>query len=238
MTRIRRAGALAAAPVLMLALSGCVGGAAATTSTPVPPPAATAEPSTLPTPSADEALDAVTTLVVKPNGVQLTDQGGTVSVSLDYLAEPADAVGVLAKVFDAEPVIESHEGSSHFPPSTSYRWDGFVLWEQLPVDWLDGVETSLVHPRFLVQVTAGGSDGVELRSSDGRHVGDGWSELLAAPTIMTNPSGCSGPYADYVEVDAGAGALMKVSVDFRPTEDLAAIGVISAPVPVYEDGCA
>jgi len=151
MIRTLRVGALtAAAGALMLALSGCLGGAVATT----PTPAATADPSTAPTPSAEEALDAVTTVVVKPDGVQLTDPSGSVSVTLDYLAEPADAVDALTEVLDAEPVIESHEGSSHFPPSTSYSWDGFVLWEQLPVEGLEGVETSLIHPRFLVQATA------------------------------------------------------------------------------------
>ena len=235
MIRTLRVGALtAAAGALMLALSGCLGGAVATT----PTPAATADPSTAPTPSAEEALDAVTTVVVKPDGVQLTDPSGSVSVTLDYLAEPADAVGALTEVLDAEPVIESHEGSSHFPPSTSYSWDGFVLWEQLPVEGLEGAETSLIHPRFLVQATAAEAGGVDLQSSDGRHVGDSWPELLAAPTIMTNPSGCSGPYADFVEVDDGAGGLTKVSVDFRSTEDLTAIAVIGAPVPVSDEGCA
>lgn len=51
-----------------------------------------------------------------------------------------------------------------------------------------------------------------------------------------------GPYLDFVEVpdrhSQVTGTTMKVSVEFDPTTDEAAIGSVSAPMPVFEDACA
>jgi hypothetical protein len=84
--------------------------------------------------------------------------------------------------------------------------------------------------------------GIELASSDGRHVGDPWAALMAEPTVRTVSSGCSGPYIDFVELEDVhsdvTGGTMKVSVEFDSAADGSVVASISAPMPVFEDGCA
>ena len=233
MTRTLRAGALTAvALALAFALAGCFGDSRRR------PRRARCRPLPQPIrrPSAEpvDPLTTVTSIVPRPEALELRDDAGDVVTSLAYVSDPADAVEVLTAVFGATPVAESHPGSSHFPPTTEYRWDGLSLWEQLYDGWAySEIETSLVHPRFSVRATAAESGGVELASSDGRHVGEAWSELDADPSVRTDPSGCTGPYVDYVMFEDGAGQLVPVSVEFRPTDDEAAIGGIAAPLPVY-----
>ncbi|MFE6257270.1 hypothetical protein [Agromyces sp. NPDC057865] len=72
-------------------------------------------------------------------------------------------------------------------------------------------------------------------------VGAGWEELVAIPELRQNPSGCSEPYLEYVEESraaVGGPGTVKISVEFRPSEDSATIASVDAPVPVYENGCA
>jgi len=245
MTRTFRTGALVVVAFSMaLALTGCVGGDVASMSSPQPTPSA--DPSVEPTPTA-EPLDALTTvvaLVARPEVLELRDADGVIVAALDYLSAPSDAVATLTTVFGGAPVDEDYDGSNHFPPSTAHRWDGFELWEQRYVDRWEGVvdELSLGRPAFMVRFTATSARDVALNTADGRHAGGGWDELLAVQDLRQNPSGCSGPYLDYVEdsrvTPDGAPYVVKVSVEFRPTEDTSTIESIAAPVPVYEDGCA
>lgn len=234
----RLLGPAATGAAVVLLLCGCVAGAPASTPSAAPTPV----PSThaAPTPEADP-LTTVTAIVVRPDAFELHDAEGGVVAVLDYLSPTADALATLTALFDAVPESEEFDGTSHFPPSTAHRWEGFELWEQRYVDqWADG-ERSLAHPEFLVRFAGAEALGIELASPDGRHVGEGWSSLLAEPAIRTVPSGCSGPYLDFVElddVDSVSGTRMKVSVEFDPTSDESAIASISAPMPVYDDGCA
>lgn len=243
MTRISRAAALTAAAIsLTFALAGCFG--PTPTPTPTPDPLAST-PTADPTPTAEpvDPLTTVTALVARPEALELHDGHGAVVGALDYLSAPPDAIATLTAVFEAAPVSEEYDGSSHFPPSTAHRWDGFTLWEQRYVDRWEGVveELSLARPAFMVEFTGPSVVDVDLTTSDARHAGDGWQDLLANPTVQQNPSECSGPYADFVSKDGvtpdGTPYVLTVSVEFQPSEDRSAIARIAAPVPVQE-GCA
>ena len=130
MTRTLRVGALiAVALAVVLTLSACV--------SPLPTPTPTPTPVATPTPTPSTAADPITTvaaLVMRPESLQLMDVDGTVVAHLDYLSDPADAVGVLTALFGAAPTDEDFSGSSHFPPTTAHRWGDFTLWEQRYVD--------------------------------------------------------------------------------------------------------
>lgn len=244
MTRTLRAGALTAGALsLALALTGCFAASPTPSPTPdaaSPRPTATAAPTAEPV----DPLSTVTELVARPDSLELRDAAGVVVVNLDYRSAPSDAVAALTTVFGLAPVDEAFDGSNHFPPSTAHRWDGFELWEQRYVDRWEGVvdELSLVRPAFMVRFTAPAARDVSLSTADGPHVGGGWDELFAVPDLQQNPSGCSGPYVEYVEESRtmadGAAYAVKISVEFRPSEDSSTIGSIAAPIPVYENGCA
>ncbi|MGW9181918.1 hypothetical protein [Agromyces sp. NPDC055661] len=243
MTRTLRAGALTAAALsLMLALAGCVG------PTPIPSPtpdAATPRPTATaaPAPEPVDPLTTVTELVARPDSLELRDAAGGVVLSLGYLSTPSDAVVALTTVFGAAPVDQAVEGGNHFPPRTLHQWDGFELWEHHYVDRWEGVgkELSLERPAFTVRYTGSTARDVSLSTIGGPDVGAGWDELIALPELRQNPSGCSGPYLEYVEESraaVGGPGTVKISVEFRPSEDSATIAAIDAPVPVYENGCA
>lgn len=242
MNTLRRTAALVAgALALAFSLTGCLGGGAVATSTPEATPAPTAEPT--PTAEPVDALTNVVALVARPEGLELRADDGTIVTTLDYLASPADAMAALTSVFGEPPVDEEFDGSNHYPPSTAHRWDAFELWEQRYVDrWEGVVDVSLARPNFMVLFTGPEALGVDLATSDGRHVGDPWSDLLDTQGIMTNPTECSGPYLEFVEVHGetpdGTPSVLKISVEFRASDDESDVARIGAPVPVFEDGCA
>lgn len=242
MPRSTSAGALIAVAV-MLTLVSCVAPSptpAPTSSTPVPSPIVeptqTAEP---------DPLTTVTALVMRPEALQLVAGDGVVVVELNYLSDPTAAIDTLTSVFGSAPTDEEDPGWSHAPPATAHRWGDFTLWEQHYVgNWAKTVETgvSLFLPAFKVQYTGPEALGIVLSDLGDRHVGGSWADLMSDPGLLTNPSGCSGPYVDYVTVDVappdGEPYVQKVSVDFVPTDDAGSIERIGAPMPVHEDGCA
>jgi hypothetical protein len=199
-----------------------------------------------PTPTAEpEPLASVTALVMRPEVLQLVDADRAVVAELDYLSDPTAAIDTLTSVFGSAPTEEEDPGWSHAPPATAHRWGDFTLWEQHYVgNWARTVETglSLFLPAFKVQYAGPEALGIALSDLDGRRVGGSWAELVGDPGILTNPSGCSGPYVDYVTFDVeppdGEPYVQKVSVDFAPNDDSSSIDRIGAPMPVHEDGCA
>jgi hypothetical protein len=242
MPRSTVAGGLIAVAVMVI-LSSCVAPSPTpvpTSSTPVPSTAAD------PTPTAEaDPLSTVAALVMRPEVLQLAAADGAVVAELDYLSAPVDAITALSAVFESEPTDEEFPGSGHFPPSTAHRWGDFTLWEQHYVDnWANVAEAgpNLFLPAFKVQYTGPEAMGVMLKDVDDRHVGGSWADLMSDPGLLTNPSGCSGPYVDYVTFEVerpdGVHYAQKVSVDFVSTDDDASIERIGAPMPVYEDGCA
>ncbi|MGW4927696.1 hypothetical protein ACWEOH_00975 [Agromyces sp. NPDC004153] len=245
MTRTLRAGALTAAALfLMLALAGCFGPAPTPTPT---PDAATPRPTPTATPTAEpvDPLTTVTELVARPEVLELHDATGAVVTSLDYLTPAGPAVEALTTVLGAAPVDEDYPGNSHFPPSTVHRWDGFELWEPRYVDrWAEfaGEPPTLYRPGFRVVFTGPQSSSVSLSTAQHISVGGSWSDLQAMPDLQVNPSGCSGPYLDYIERDEtwpdGTVHVMRFGVDFGNTDDPDAVTRIDAPTPIHEGGCA
>ena len=245
MTRTLRAGALTAAAIsLMLALAGCVG----PTPTPTPTPDATTPrptPAATPTAQPVDPLTTVTEIVARPESLELRDAAGVVVTSLDYLTPAGPAIETLTTVFGAAPESEDHQGNGHFPPNTAHRWGGFELWENRYVDrWAEFADKTrtLYQPSFRVAFRDSESSGVALTTFDGIGVGYSWSDLEAMPDLQVNPSGCSGPYLDYIEREEswpdGTVHVQRFGVDFTNADDPDAITRVGAPMPIHEDGCA
>ncbi len=243
MIRTLRAGALtAAAAALMLALAGCVG-----------PRHADAARRRRP-PTADPSIRADVRRAGRParrrsrrssRGLRPSScatRMAASSRSLDYLSTPADAVAALT-TSSARARVRSPTTARAIPAQHGVPLGRFVLWEQL-YDGLGGRRRSRprsLRPRFPVQCRPlPRRGGVELASSDGRHVGEAWAELdRAIPTVAHESVGVLGSVrrlrrCSRTEPDSSC----TVSVEFRPTDDEAAIAGIGAPLPVYEDGCA
>ncbi|WP_395243583.1 hypothetical protein ACGGZK_15840 [Agromyces sp. MMS24-K17] len=232
----------------MLAMGGCVG------TPPAPRPAREASaplphPTTeTPAPEPQDPLTTVTSLVVRPEALELRDATGAVVASLDYLASAGPAIETMTTVFGTPPVDEEFDGSSHFPPSTAHRWDGFELWENRFVDrWAEFADDprSLYSPSTFVVFTAPASAGIELTTVQGIEAGTPWTELEAVPGLQVNPSGCSGPYLDDIEREEtwsdGTIHMKRFGVDFLDRSDWQSpitVTDVRAPTPIHEDGCA
>jgi hypothetical protein len=240
MSRRRRIGRFLLGSII---IAGLVTGCTSMPSRPTQSPTATdAAPS--PTPPSADPLSTVTTLLARPEALELHDASDLVVQSFDYRSDVAEALAVLTAVFGEAPEDTEYPGDSHNAPSTAHRWGAFELWEARYVDNWEGLgePRTFYMPSFRTRFTGAESGGITLATLGGFQAGDPWSELSAAPDLQTNPSGCSGPYLDYIELsqtDAdGNDYVQKVSVDFRPTDDEASIAEVRAPVQVYEEGCA
>ncbi|GAA1059693.1 hypothetical protein [Agromyces bracchium] len=238
----RRAVRVAMAGAVLVPVAALLGACAATPPEATAPPSATADPAASTPPAGAGEVDGeatVTTIVARPEAVELRDAAGAVVEEYAYLDDPAEVVSAFTELVGTTPIAEDHEGSSHFPPNTSYRWEGLVLWEQRHVDRWEPVEYSITNPRFLIEFTSPSAVGVELTTEQGIQAGDPWSDVLEEPGLVTNPTGCSGPYVDFVEltgvnVDGGAYSI-PIVVDFRPTADEALVARVGAPVPSTEE---
>lgn len=106
---------------LALALTGCATEAAPSAEPSRAPENAAPEP----TPSADP-LESVTTVVIRPEHLDLVDAGGTVVAELSYDDEAASIVTTLETVFGGPAEIEEFGGvCCEAPRITTYHWDGF-----------------------------------------------------------------------------------------------------------------
>lgn len=243
--RRMRGGLLIGSLAATIMLTGCAASAAPAAEQTSPPPTSAA-----PTPTATaqepspDPLSTVSTIVIRPEAVELRDASGGVVHSLDYLADATEALAVLTTVFGEAPADTDSPGNSHSPPSTVHRWGAFELWEVQYVDNWEGfgAPRTLYWPSYRVMFTGAESHSIALATTEGRQTGDSWTDLIAAPNLQTNPSGCSGPYTDFVEYPVtgadGTEYLYKISVDYRPTGDGQSIASIGAPMFVAEDGCA
>lgn len=195
-----------------------------------------------PTPEPVDPLTTVTSLVATPESLELRDDSGAIVTSLDYRSDAAPAIATLETVFGTAPVSEEHPGGSNdHAPSTAHRWGGFELWEQRYVGRWEGLGTppSLYRPGFRVAFATADSGEIGLLTEEGHQVGSSWADLLAEPELRANPSGCSGPYLDFIEVtiqwSVGTQHL-RVAVELQPSDDETVVSSVRAPVAV--DGCA
>ncbi|MFE5673261.1 hypothetical protein ACFQ58_16805 [Agromyces sp. NPDC056523] len=183
----RRRGGTALALPLLFATALAASLAACTFESPGPAPTATVSaPSSDPvvTPSADP-LESVTTVVVRPDGLDLLDDAGATVGEVSYDDEAAAIVEALDAVFGAASEVEEFAGRccEAAPRTTIYRWDGFeVLDDHMGhfVDgetWVDedGPDTSNMNVHVLVDVPAVGD--VAVVAVNGFQLGDDLAAL-------------------------------------------------------------
>ena len=237
-----RAAIVATVTVVLTAvlLAGCT----AAPETPSPSTVASEAPSPTST-AAVEPIDTVVALVARPEALELRDASGAVVTELDYLGDVDAAIATIEQVLGEAPVDEEFRGSNHFPPSTAHRWGGFELWERRYVDrWADFEtrERTLGMPSFSVHFTGPEAVGVALLTEEGVVAGASWTELEATPGLQSNPSGCSGPYLDYVTFDEtwpdGTVHEARYGVDFTASADESIVEQVRAPLRVNQEGCA
>ena len=179
--------------VAALALSGC---------TVSPTPAATSSPETVATqaptaePAAVDPLTMVTSIVVRPEYLELRDAAGTIVSTLSYDADTPTFIGTLSTVFAAEPGEAESSGGIETPPNTEYWWgDGVRVWDDH--DGSDGWGTIDLNVRVLFIAPVVG-DGVTVSTITG-FVPGGDVEALAAD--LGEP--WSGNGYDQVRVESG-----------------------------------
>ncbi|KQM83995.1 hypothetical protein ASE68_12935 [Agromyces sp. Leaf222] len=235
--------------VSVVLLSGCAVIPAASEPEPSATPTTPAlEPTPEPTPSPTATADplaSVAMFVARPTALELRDASGELVVSLEYLDDVGPAIATVERLLGAEAETEEYQASNHYPAATLHRWGAFEILERRYVDgWarFSEEERTLGKPAFGVTFTGPEESGFDLTTEQGVHAGAEWADLMAMPEVQTNPNGCNGPYLDFIGKDVtwpdGTAHVQKYAVDFRPSDDRNSIGRVTAPVPVYEDGCA
>ncbi|MET0725401.1 MAG: hypothetical protein ABWY36_03560 [Leifsonia sp.] len=216
----------ALAGTVLLAIVGCTGADDAPTSSPSPV-TSTPAPAPASTPDPIDPLTTVTALVLRAEAVELTDDDGRVVLALDYTGSSADAMTVLSTVFDGPPVDEPYRGTNHAPPGIYHAWEAVTLDERHYDEGTPDVAN------FVLYFDAPENRGIDLRTVQGYRAGDSWATLSSAPDVHANPSGCSGPYSEHVDVTTG----YKRGVELRLTEDESTVRWLAAPVAIFLDGC-
>ena len=247
MTRPPCAGALTAAAIsLCLALTACAGQPAdeAAAATPAPAPSTDSAPGTAPV----DPLDSVTTVVARPESLELRDANGAVVANVDYLSDAAAAIATMTTVFGAPPVDEELPASGSEPPSTAHRWGGFELLEPRHADLREpdaaassGWTPTLFRPSFEVAMTAATWGDVSLTTGEGHAVGDAWADFIASPGVDTSGL-CLELHAESVVAPMtysdGTVRDVEFAIEFRASDDESVIGRVAGPAEVHLDGCA
>ncbi|SIO17912.1 hypothetical protein [Agromyces cerinus] len=217
-------------------LTGC----SAAPEPPSPSIVASEAPSPAPT-RAVEPLDAVTTLVVRPQALELRAADGSVVQSLDYLSDAAAAVETLTTVFGAPPTVEEDAGSSSELPSTVRRWAGVELSEPKYPDAASDASPGPWYPNFRVAFTAAASGDVELTTDSGHVVGEPWADFAASPDAAKNGL-CAERYGEVVVLPRtpsdGTVEDARTSGEFQASDDETVIASVEGPRVMHRDGCA
>lgn len=79
-----------------------------------------------------EPLTTVTTIVVRPETLDLTDASGAVVTRLSYNRQPEMVVDALSVVIGAEPSITRSAARLETPRAVTYSWTGLILTDFLP----------------------------------------------------------------------------------------------------------
>jgi hypothetical protein len=163
-------------PVLVasvLLLTGCAGpsspvrGSPSRTATPAPP-TSSARP-----PAPATATATATDIFVSATSIELRDASGKTQSTFDYFQPASEVVAGLSQALGSAPILVNFEGYNDTPPTTRYKWDGFVLNDPL---------TGGMPPfssNTWVRVSAEAVNGVRISTVDGIAVGDSAAELEA-----------------------------------------------------------
>jgi hypothetical protein len=99
-----------------------------TTSTSGPAPStSTPEPTDAPVDPESQMLSSVTRIVVRPELLQLMNEGGAELGTISYDAAAETFVGLFTELLGAAPIVTDTPGGHEWPPVTHYTWDGFEL---------------------------------------------------------------------------------------------------------------
>lgn len=186
------------AAAVSLALSACTSGPApmpaqSFTAASTPRPLPTVTPAAEPAPA--DTLTTVTTIVVRPEHLELRDAADTLVLTLSYDADSVTIVDTLSTVLEAEPTQTDSAGGMESPPATQYQWDGVRVWDDH--DDSDGWGLVDMNVSILFTTPLVG-DGVSVRTSTGFAPGDD-AEALA--TELGEPWYGNG--IDQVRVESG-----------------------------------
>jgi hypothetical protein len=160
-----------------------------------PPPSSAATPSPSPTAEPVDPLTSVTTILVRPEHLELRDAADMLVSTLSYDAEVATFIGTLSTVFAAEPGRTESSGGMEVPPTSEYWWDGVRVWDDH--DGAEGWGQFDMNVRILFTAPVVG-DGVAVSTSNGFRAG---GDVQALATELGEPWYGNG--YDQVRVESG-----------------------------------
>ncbi|MGD8166626.1 hypothetical protein ACEXOS_005345 [Herbiconiux sp. P16] len=133
------------ASLVAFVLTGCSpspssGTAAPSTSAGAPTgPGASGSTTPLPSDQAAHPLTAATTVLIRPDALELTGPSGDLLASFSYDEPAVPVVEALTVVLGGPPTEVPFEGSLETHPGIEYRWDGFsVVDDERPANPADG----------------------------------------------------------------------------------------------------
>ncbi|WP_166804945.1 hypothetical protein [Cryobacterium sp. Sr8] len=110
----------------------------------------------------------MTTIVVRPEALELMDESGSLVASLTYEDPLAAMLSALSVVVGEEPATASYEGGLERPAGQTYSWAGLTLTDYLPPEG-----KFLGESDYSLDFTAGQvGDGVAITTESGSTVGD------------------------------------------------------------------
>jgi hypothetical protein len=125
-TTRRRSIAVSIALVVSAGLVGCTGTSAPDAQ--VSPSASTPATATASTPAPSPV---VTTVLLRPEHLELVDVMGAVVTELSYDSPTSELIGALTAAFGEPPELDEHPVGYETPQRDIYRWGGFEIWDDL-----------------------------------------------------------------------------------------------------------
>ncbi|MGR2752645.1 hypothetical protein [Agromyces arachidis] len=162
---------------------------------PAAAPAPTPTPFGIETAPPVDPLSTVTTITLRPEGLELTDGDGTLVRTLSYEGDGATTAAVLAAVLDEEPEVTDYAPDGDLLARV-YTWTGIEVAEHHE-PWMHRAGTRLVVTSLLPSI----GDGVSVTTASGFSVGDDLAAYAAAHGIPYDMTGQSGQ--DLVALEYG-----------------------------------
>ncbi|MCS5720063.1 hypothetical protein N1027_18180 [Herbiconiux sp. CPCC 205763] len=143
-------------------------------------------------------LTAVTTLVIRPDQLELAGASGDLLAEFSYDDDVVSVVEALAVVFGGQPEEVPFEGSLETHPGVEYRWDGFsVVDDERPANPADGQG----HEFSVVATAPAVADDVSVTTAPGFVVGQDLGTVLESEGTVIGAF----PYEVAVEFGASRG---------------------------------
>ncbi|MRX42743.1 hypothetical protein [Agromyces kandeliae] len=193
---------------LGIVLSGCATAGEPEPQPSVDPPAASAASTSIADP-----LASVTAVVIRPQGLDLVDDGGTAVATLSYDDETVQIVEILSSVFGSDARVEEDPGACcEAGRVTDYVWDGFRVIDDhmghfsddAERNWIDddGPDVHDMNVRVAADSAAVGE--VAVIAGDGFAIGD---DLDVLEGRVDHPGG-----PDWVQIPLETGPVLGAEV--------------------------